>query len=212
MCTDPGWFIYQLEVRIWFWSSPAWPPTFLFSSFSTLYSINSLWRTGTIVFPKLYNPPSLLSPPPSNGLEINRPPGGLNREETSLRRVAMEAKFLDDNKPKKSLKSLFALFQTSPILFNFIEFGKSWWNFLWDRIYHNLSLKNESDKFCVVFTYSIKRACEIRKFHVVVVQRQQRNVQNSVMHAKLLFVTINILFIANLLAVAVVIGFVAIQK
>ena len=77
MSTDPGWFIYQLEVRIWFWSSPAWPPTFLFSSFSTLYSINSLWRTGTIVFPKLYNPPSLLSPPPSNGLEINRPRGAL---------------------------------------------------------------------------------------------------------------------------------------
>ena len=34
--------------------------------------------------------------------------------------VAMVAKFLDDNKPIKSLKSLFALFQTSPILFNFI--------------------------------------------------------------------------------------------
>ena len=25
--TDPGWFIYQLEVRIWFWSSAARPPT-----------------------------------------------------------------------------------------------------------------------------------------------------------------------------------------
>ena len=22
--TDPGWFIYQLEARIWFWSSAAW--------------------------------------------------------------------------------------------------------------------------------------------------------------------------------------------
>ena len=44
----------------------------------------------------------------------------LNRKEKSLRHVAMVAKFLDDNKPKKSLKSLFALFQTSPILFNFI--------------------------------------------------------------------------------------------
>ena len=42
------------------------------------------------------------------------------REEKSLRHVAMVAKVLDDNKPKKSLKSLFALFQTSPILFNFI--------------------------------------------------------------------------------------------
>ena len=43
-------------------------------------------------------------------------------------------------------------------------------------------LEKESDNFCVVLTYSIKRAREIRKFHVVVVQRRQRNVQNSVMH------------------------------
>ena len=32
----------------------------------------------------------------------------------------MVAKSLDDNKPIKSLKSLFALFQTSPILINYI--------------------------------------------------------------------------------------------
>jgi len=37
-----------------------------------------------------------------------------NREEKSLRRIAMVAKFLDDNKLIKSLKSLFSLFQTSP--------------------------------------------------------------------------------------------------
>ena len=43
-----------------------------------------------------------------------------NREDKSLRHVSMVAKFLDDNKPKQSLKSLFALFQTSPILINFI--------------------------------------------------------------------------------------------
>ena len=43
-----------------------------------------------------------------------------NREEKSLRHVAMVAKFLDDNKPIKSLKKLFALFQPLPILFNFI--------------------------------------------------------------------------------------------
>ena len=96
----------------------------------------------------------------------------------------MVAKVLDDNKPKKSLKSLFALFQTSPILFNFILFGKSWRNFLWNRIYRYLSLEKESDSFGVVFTYSIKWAGEIRKFHVVVVQRRQRNVQNSVMYVQ----------------------------
>ena len=43
-----------------------------------------------------------------------------NREDKSLRHASMVAKFLDDNKPKKSLKSLFAPFQTSPILINFI--------------------------------------------------------------------------------------------
>ena len=37
----------------------------------------------------------------------------------SLRQVAMVAKFLDDNKPQRHLKSGFALFQTSSILFNF---------------------------------------------------------------------------------------------
>ena len=43
-----------------------------------------------------------------------------NGEEKSLRHVAMVVKVLDDNKPIKSLKSLFALFQTLPILFSFI--------------------------------------------------------------------------------------------
>ena len=45
---------------------------------------------------------------------------GSNREEKSLRLLAIVEKFLDENKPIKSLKSLFALFQTLPILFNFI--------------------------------------------------------------------------------------------
>ena len=40
--------------------------------------------------------------------------------EKSLRHVAMEAKFLDDNKLKIHFKSKFVLFQTSSILFNFI--------------------------------------------------------------------------------------------
>ena len=35
-----------------------------------------------------------------------------NEEEKSLRHVAMVAQFLDDNKPIKSPKSPFALFQT----------------------------------------------------------------------------------------------------
>ena len=84
----------------------------------------------------------------------------------------MVVKFLDGNKQIKSLKRLFALNQTSPILINFIQFGKSWRNFLWDRISRYLSLRKESDNFCVLFTYSMKRARKIKKFHVVVVQRR----------------------------------------
>ena len=34
----------------------------------------------------------------------------------------------------------------------------------------NPSLEKEKDTFCVVVTYSVKRASEIRKFHVTVVQ------------------------------------------
>ena len=62
---------------------------FLYLSFSTLYS-SSLWRTDTIIVSKLSKPllsnkpPSLLSPPPLNGLEINKPAGGLNRGLTVL--------------------------------------------------------------------------------------------------------------------------------
>ena len=47
-----------------------------------------------------------------------------------------------------------------------------------------LSLEKEKETFCVVLTYSIKRAREIRKFHVAVVQQRLRNVQKSVMHVQ----------------------------
>ena len=47
-----------------------------------------------------------------------------------------------------------------------------------------LSLEEEKENSGVVFTYSIKRAHEIRTFHVVVVQRKLRNVQKSVMHVQ----------------------------
>ena len=58
-----------------------------------------------------------------------------------------------------------------------------------------LSLKKEKENSCAVFTNSIKRAREIRKFHVVVVQRRQRNVQKSMMHVQsCCFAHINLLF------------------
>ena len=50
--------------------------SFLYLSFSTLYS-SSLWRGVIIIVSKLNKPPA-----PSNGLEINKPPGGLNRRFT----------------------------------------------------------------------------------------------------------------------------------
>ena len=52
-----------------------------------------------------------------------------NREK-SLRHVAMVAKFLNDNKPKRHLKSVFALFQNSLILFNSFNLsnvGETFW-------------------------------------------------------------------------------------
>ena len=36
-----------------------------------------------------------------------------------------------------------------------------------------VSLEKEKENFCVVLTYSIKRAHEIRKFHVAVVQQRR---------------------------------------
>ena len=45
-------------------------------------------------------------------------------------------------------------------------FGKCWQNFLGLNLKGPyLSLAKEKDNFCVVFTYSLKQACEIRKFH-----------------------------------------------
>ena len=59
----------------------------------------------------------------------------------------------------------------------------------------------------------IKRGCEIRKFHFAGVQRRQRNVQNSVMHVQncRLF-NKNLLLFCRFPSVAVVVGFVVIQK
>ena len=47
-----------------------------------------------------------------------------------------------------------------------------------------LSLEKERKNWGVVVTYSIKRASEIRKFHVAVVQQRLRNVQKSVMRVQ----------------------------
>ena len=48
-------------------------------------------------------------------------------------------------------------------------------------------------KFHCLFMFSIKR--QIRHFHVVVVQKRERNVQKCDAHAKLLFCSLNLLFL-----------------
>ena len=49
-------------------------------------------------------------------------------------------------------------------------------------------------KFLCVLTYPIKRARQIRKFHVAVVQRRLRNIQKSVMHVQsCYFANVNLL-------------------
>ena len=84
---------------------------------------------------------------------LSRP---LNREEMLLRHVTMVAKFLDDNPWKRHLKSGFALFQTSSLLI--CEFWRNFQGWVGkDRPYLS-SEKEKAEKFCVVFTYSIKGA------------------------------------------------------
>ena len=81
---------------------------------------------------------------------------------------------------KRHLKREFALLQTLSRLFQFV---KCWLIFLElnsKRLYQSSGKEKES--CCLVFPSSTKR--EIRHFHVVVVQRRQRNVQKSVMHVQ----------------------------
>ena len=90
-------------------------------------------------------------------------------EEKSLRHVTMVAKFLDDNKPKTSLKkwnrTVSDFIDLSFILSNV---GEIFWGWI--------------QKALTYFTYSIKQASEIEKFHVAIVQQRLRNVQKGVMH------------------------------
>ena len=50
-----------------------------------------------------------------------------------------------------------------------------------------LSLEKEKRNFCVVFTYSLRRAREVRKFHVAVVQLRLRKAQKGVMQVQSCF-------------------------
>ena len=67
-----------------------------------------------------------------------------------------------------------------------------------------MSLEKEKENFCVVLTYSIKWAREIRKFHVSIMQQGLRNVQKGMMHGQsfLLPILTNSFFLLFTVAVA----------
>ena len=91
----------------------------------------------------------------------------LCREKKSFRHVAMVAKFLNDNKPKTSPNKLIRT-----VSFNMSNVGEILGG--WNPKGSYLSLEKEKEHLCVVFTYSLQRAHEIRKFHVAAVQRRLR--------------------------------------
>ena len=148
----------------------------------------------------------------------NNSPVLLQRREvvTSHCHGTMQQKFWMRTNRKSHLKVYSDYFKLHRSYSVSLKFGKSWRNFLWDCIYRYLSLEQESDNVCVLLTYSIMRAREIRKFYSfidIAVQRRQRNVKDQRdVRAKLLFVNINILSFAVLLAFAVVVGFVVMRK
>ena len=78
--------------------------------------------------------------------------------------------------PKTSLKK-WVRFAT-----NFIDLVQFY--LIWQMFANFSQVESGKDNFSVVFTYSIKRAYGIRKFHVEVVQPKQRNVQNSALHVQ----------------------------
>ena len=81
------------------------------------------------------------------------------------------------------LKSEFALpktYRAYSITFNSPNVGKFFWSWI---LKDCINVEEKKRKVVVrLFPRSTKR--EIRQFHVVVVQRRQRNVQKSVMHVK----------------------------
>ena len=68
------------------------------------------------------------------------------------------------------------------ISFNLSNAGKIFWTES-ERTVSEFR-KRKKKLFCVAFTYSVKRAREIRKFHVAVLQGWLKNVQKSVMHVQ----------------------------
>ena len=85
---------------------------------------------------------------------------------------------------KRQLKSEFALLQSLSRFFHFVYFVKCWQMFLElnSKGLRYQSSGKEKESCCLVFPSSTKR--ELRRFHVVVVRRRQRNVPKRVMHVE----------------------------
>ena len=117
----------------------------------------------------------------------------------SLCHVAMVEKFLDENKPKTSLKSEFALFQTTSILFNFILFVKCWRNFSGFESERTVSKfrkrQRKNSMLCSPTLLSGRVKLGSGGFiSIVVVQRRLRNVQKGVLHVqRCCFANLNLL-------------------
>ena len=79
---------------------------------------------------------------------------------------------------KRHLKSELALLQTQSRLIHLVQFVKCWQiilEFKSKGLY--CSSRKEKESRCLVSTYESSEKCESGKFHVVVVQWRQRNVQ-----------------------------------
>ena len=79
---------------------------------------------------------------------------------------------------KRHLKSEFALLQTQSRLIHLVQFGKCWQIILEFKSQGLFcSSRKEKESPCLVSTYAFSEKRETGKFHVVVVQWRQRNVQ-----------------------------------
>ena len=89
---------------------------------------------------------------------------------------------------KRQQKLEFTVLQTSSPLFHVIHFVKFLANFSGRKLINPKELYQstgkEKENWCHLFTSSNKHEILIRHFHVVVVQRRQRNFQNSMVHVQ----------------------------
>ena len=89
---------------------------------------------------------------------------------------------------KRQQKREFTVLQTSSPLFHVIHFVKFLANFSGRNLINPKGLYQstgkEKENWCHLLTSSNKREILIRHFHVVVVQRRQRNLQNSVLYVQ----------------------------